>query len=141
MPTPEIDLVAFKMGENELLLIEAKSFLDSPGVFYEAIAGAEDKGAKRYKLFTNDTYREKVTNQLKKQFLVQGLIDSKTRVNYALAAGHFHSGDEQSIIEHFSNRKWKVFTPVHIKEYLKQLASKGWEDDLVTMTVKLLKKK
>lgn len=94
MPTPEVDLVALNVRDNELLLIEAKSYLDSYGVYYEAVSDPKDKGARRYKLFTNDAFREKVTNQLKKQFLDQGLTRSDTKINYALAAGHIHSGNE-----------------------------------------------
>jgi hypothetical protein len=92
-------------------------------------------------LFTNDAFREKVTNQLKKQFLDQGLIRSDTKINYALAAGHIHSGNEQPIIDYFSSKGWKVFTPAQIKEFVKQLVARGWENDLVTITAKLLRKK
>ena len=141
MPTPEVDLVALNVRDNELLLVEAKSFLDSYGVYYEAFSDPTDPGAKRYKLFTNVTFREKVTNQLRKQFIDQGLINSATKINYALAAGHIHSGNEQPIRDYFAKNGWKVFGPDQIRGFIEQLASKGYEDDLVTMTVKLLKQK
>ena len=34
MPRPEIDLVALNAKENELLLVEVKSFLNSQGVYF-----------------------------------------------------------------------------------------------------------
>jgi Holliday junction resolvase-like predicted endonuclease len=37
MPTPELDIVAFNVKENELLLVEVKSFLDSQGVYYDVV--------------------------------------------------------------------------------------------------------
>lgn len=139
MPTPEVDLVALNVKENELLLIEAKSFLDSYGVYYEAVSDVKDKGAERYKLFTNNTFRERVTKRLKEQFLSQGLINRETKINYALVAGHIHSGNEEPIAKYFSKRGWRLFTPNQIKEFIKGLASRGWENDLVTITTKLLK--
>ena len=138
MPTPEIDLVALNMRKNEMLLIEAKSFLDSYGVWFEAVSGEDAKASERYKLFTNSTFREIVTERLRKEYLDRGLINKNTKINYALAAGHIHSGNEEPIAEYFSKKGWRLFTPTQIREYVKQLASKGWEDDLVTMTTKLI---
>jgi hypothetical protein len=33
LPTPEIDMIALNLDRNELLLVEAKSFLDSHGIY------------------------------------------------------------------------------------------------------------
>lgn len=140
MPTPEIDLVALNMRKNEMLLIEAKSYLDSYGVWLEAVTGQDVEAGERYKLFTNEIFREIITRRLSEEYIERGLINSKTKINYALAVGHIHQGNEQSIVEHFQKNGWKLFTPNRIKDYLKQLASKGWEDDLVTMASKLLQK-
>ena len=138
MPTPEIDLVALNMKENELLLVEAKSLLGSYGVYYEAVSDPRDKLAERYRLFTNSKFRELVTKALHDEYLEQGLINEKTKINYALAAGHIHSGNEPYIAEYFSNNGWKLFSPGQIKETVKRLSKKGWEDDLITMTAKLI---
>jgi len=141
MPTPEVDLVALKVRENELLLVEAKSFLDSPGVRFFGISGQDPKDAKRYKLFTNSKLREVVTRQLRREYLNGGLIKDDTKISYGLAAGHIHAGDEPKIAEYFSKNGWKLFTPKMIKEKVKALSRRGWEDDLVTMTAKLILKK
>lgn len=139
MPRPEIDLVALNVKENELLLIEAKSLLDSYGVWFEAIADEKDPGAKRYRLFTDSKFREIVTKMLREEFLKQGLINEKTKINYALAAGHIHSSaDESKISDYFSQRGWKLFPPNQIKDKIKKLSEKGWEDNLVTITAKLI---
>jgi hypothetical protein len=141
MPTPEIDLVALNVKKNELLLVEAKSLLGSYGVYYEAIADEKDELAERYRLFTNGKFREVVTKALREEYLERGLINEKTKINYALAAGHIHSGNEPSIAKYFSDNGWKLFTPEQVKEKVRQLSTKGWEDDLITMTAKLILKK
>ena len=58
MPTPEIDIVAFNMKKNELLLVEVKSLLDSYGVHYQAVSGEDKKDGERYKLFNHNQFRE-----------------------------------------------------------------------------------
>ena len=146
MPRPEIDLVALNAKENELLLIEVKSLLDSYGVYFGAVSG-EDKSprgqqdAKRYRLFTDRNFREVITAKLREEYLKQGLINENTKINYALAAGHIHSVDDESRIrDHFSREGWKLFAPGEIKECIKELSKRGWEDNLVTITAKLILK-
>lgn len=143
MPRPEIDLVALNVKENMLLLVEAKSYLDSQGVYF----GDEDIGKfnpkmdtwKRYRLFADTTFRGIITKRLKEEFLDSGLINQKTKISYALAVGKFYSvHDETPTRTYFSKRKWKLFSPEQIKAKIRTLAEKGWEDNLVTMTAKLL---
>lgn len=146
MPTPEIDLVALHFRRNELVLIEAKSYLDSYGVYYEAVTGNvtkkyEEKDAKRYRLLNDDKFRKVVTERLKEDYFEKGLINQKTKINYGLAAGNIkYPEDEQRIREHFSkqNEKWILFSPKDIKQKIKKLSDKGWEDNLVTITAKLI---
>jgi hypothetical protein len=141
MPRPEIDLVALNAKENELLLIEVKSYLDSQGVYWEVVCDEKNEyeNAKRYRLFTNKKFRTVVTKRLAEQFLKQGLINEKTKPNYALAVGKFHSPkDEENTRRHFSKKGWKLFTPKEIKEKIRELSEKGWEDNPVTITAKLI---
>ena len=141
MPRPEIDLVALNVEKNELLLVEVKSYLDSYGVYSEAITDEKDVFSKRYRLFTNSIFREVVTKRLREEYLEQGLIDKNTTVNYALAAGHIHfPEDELRIKDHFSKQKekWILFPPKDIKDKIRKMSEKGWEDNLVTITAKLI---
>jgi len=142
MPTPEIDIVAYKAKKNELLLVEVKSFLDSYGVHFDAVSGIDKEGGKRYKLFTNDLFRQIITDRLKEEYLDLGLINATTKIKYALAAGKIHSEwDETNILKHFSDpkRKWILFSPKQIKDKIREFATKGWEDNVVVMTAKLTK--
>lgn len=140
MPTPEIDIVALNVKRNELLLLEVKSLLDSYGVHFDAVSGKDKEEGKRYKLFTNAKFMKAVTAQLRNEYLDQGLITEDTRMSYGLAAGHIHSADEAKIADYFTEKGWTLFTPAKIKERVRQLSEKGWEDDLVTMTSKLILK-
>ena len=79
MPTPEIDIVAFNMKRNELLLVEVKSLLDSYGVHYDAVSGVEERDKHGYKLFNWDLYREIITERLIEEYLAQGLINKKPK--------------------------------------------------------------
>lgn len=138
MPRPEIDIVALNVEQNELLLVEVKSYLDSYGVYYEAVCTSTDELSNRYKLFTNNIFRDVVTQRLREQYLEKGLIKSDTKIKYALAAGNIHSGNEVSIDKYFGKRGWKLFTPKMIKDKIRELARKGYEDNLATVTAKLI---
>ena len=138
MPRPEIDLVALKVKENELLLIEAKSFLDSSGVRFSGVSGKDSKDKKRYRLFTHSKYRDIVTKRLCEEYLKKGLINEDTKINYALAAGNIYSNDETEIRYYFSEKGWNFFSPNEIKNKIKELSRKGWEDNIVTITAKLI---
>jgi len=139
MPRPEIDIVALNMKKNELLLVEVKSYLDSPGVWYEAVAGKDtDYYNKRYRLFNDDKYRKIVTERLVEQYLGQGLINKRTKINYALAAGKIYPGAEPLLEKHFADNGWILFAPSRIKQKMRELSDKGWEDNIATMTAKLL---
>jgi len=141
MPNPILDIVAFSAGDNELLLVEIKSFLDSTGVLFSGISGKNKKDAKRYKLFTNNEYREIISERLKDFYKNKGLINKDTIINYALVAGKIKQGDENNIKEYFHDRGWKLFSPQDIKDGIKDLVNRGWEDNEITLTVKLLLKK
>ena len=143
MPRPEIDLVALNVKENELLLVEVKSFLDSQGVYFgHAKIGdfpPNTWAARRFRLFANSKFREVVTKKLRQEFLENGLINEKTKINYALAVGKLYSPkDEPDTRAYFLEKGWKLFSPKQIKDKVKKLAEKGWEDNPVTMTAKLI---
>ena len=67
MPRPEIDIVAFRAKGNELLMIEAKSYIDSQGVYF----GDDNIGKFNLK---NDTSKLKrlYRKDLRKNFPIRG---------------------------------------------------------------------
>jgi len=136
-PRPEIDIVALNMKQNELLLIEVKSFLDSPGVKYNAIFGENE----RYKLLSDSKFQRIVSNNIKEDYIRKGLVSQKTEIKFALAAGKIKVGDQKKIKEHFDRNKWILIAPEEIREEISKMATKGWEDDEVVMTAKLILRK
>ena len=137
MPRPEIDLVALNVKENFLLLIEVKSFLDSPGVRFSGIS----QKSRRYRLLTDETFQEIVTERLREGYLAKGLINEKTRLKYALAAGKIYPNEENQVREFCMKKGWMLISPDDIKTTIRELAEKGWEDNVVTIAAKLILRK
>jgi len=138
MPTPEIDIVALDMKRNELVLVEVKSYLDSQGVDIDSLTGKYKKLAGRYRLFNSRKHREIVTERLQEDYLERGLIKKNTKINYGLAAGKIYTGEESDISDYFNKKGWYLFTPERIKVKIGELSKKRWEDNLITMTTKLV---
>ena len=139
MPRPEIDLVALNVKENILLLLEVKSFLDSYGVKFSSFSDENEKEKKRYRLLTDKVYQRIVTEALVRDYAKNGLITESVSIRYALAAGKIYSKDEDKIKDHFEKHGWILISPDEIKEKIRGLANKGWEDNVIIMTTKLLK--
>src|SRR6266852_4189196 len=92
MPRPEVDLVAFKPRPNELLIVECKSYLDSPGVCVENFIGKNSVLQNRLKLFTRDKLRRVITEKLLAQIKQEGLLlGENPSVRYGLVAGKIKS--------------------------------------------------
>ena len=122
------------------MLVEAKSYLDSYGVYYEALTDPNDRNYTRYKLLTNGVFRGIVSAKLKQQYLKDGLIEANVNLRYGLAAGNIHQGNEGALKILFSKKGWVLITPDEIRAFIEKLCARGWEDDLVTITSKLLRK-
>src|SRR5262245_20612607 len=79
-PRWELDVVGYRGASNELLIMECKSLLDSPGVPVAAFDGSRPEKQKRYKLFFDDTLRGVVFNRLEQQFVAAGFCQQKPRL-------------------------------------------------------------
>jgi hypothetical protein len=137
-PRPEIDIVAYKPIEKTLYLIEVKSFLDSPGVVYEHVTIQQDIQSGRYKLLTSQKYREVIERRLKHEWVEEKLITEDTKINFGLVAGKVHKNRENELNENFASRSWLFWGPTEIRKRLIRLASKGYENNSVTIVSKLL---
>jgi hypothetical protein len=142
MPRPEIDLVAFSSKEDKLILIEAKSFLDSYGVRFNNIVDLKSVGAERYKLLNDKKFQKVVIRQIRKDFLRAGLIKSSTKIRLGLAAGKICSrskvSDQPAIEKYFRKKEWFLLSPQEIKERLLRLSKTGWENNVIHQVVKLV---
>ena len=141
MPRPEIDIIAFKPGPNELLIVECKSYLDSNGVREENFFGTSERDKNRLKLFTRDRLRAFVTHKLIAQLRSENLLlRANPTVKYGLVAGKSMSGHEAKVKQIFQDNRWLLVSPSDLATGLRKFASRGYEDDMVTMTVKILER-
>jgi hypothetical protein len=141
MPRPEVDVVAFKPDPNELLIVECKSYLDSPGVRVESFIGKKSVHQDRFKLFTRPKLRELITEKLLAQLRKEGLLLAKSpTVRYGVVAGKIKRGDESKLRALFTDNHWLLITPSDLAQGLREFAARGYEDDIITMVVKVLER-
>lgn len=141
MPRPELDIVAFKPAANELLIIECKSYLDSPGVRMEHFDVAPSDKGDKFKMLNRPALREMVTQSLIQQLRYEKLLLAEDpTVKFILVAGRIYSDHEQRIRKHFDANGWQLVGPAEIAEGVRQFAHRGYENDLVTIVTKILER-
>jgi hypothetical protein len=109
MPRPELDIVAFKPSTNEILVVECKSYLDSPGVRFEHFHGRGDAEKDVYKMFNRRQLREVVLSAVVDQLRREGLVtEEKPKVRLVLVAGNIYTGSESKLREMFEAKCSKL---------------------------------
>lgn len=138
-PRWEIDLVAYKGAMNEILAVECKSYLDSPGVRLGALDGT--RPSKRYKLFREPKLWKVVSARLVKQLTEQGACRSRPRVTLCLAAGKLARPlDRDAMHQLFQKRGWRLFDDEWVRERLRATASSGYENEVALVVAKILER-
>ena len=136
-PRWELDVVAYKGGSGELLVIECKSYLDSPGVKSEGLKSGKYK--ERYKLFNEKTLREVVFSRLLAQLRELGSCRKNTKIKLCLAAGKVATDkDRVEISEYFKEKGWEFYSDEWIKSELVNLSQSGYENEVAIVATKLL---
>ncbi|MCC2524182.1 hypothetical protein [Vibrio coralliilyticus] len=138
IPRPEMDLIAYNPTQNQVIVMEAKSYLDSPGVKYDSLLQETEIPEGRYKLFTCENYRNIVLNRLKLDLLEQGLCNEHTSFVLGLAAGKIYKSQSAEIVRLFKSKSWVFWSPESIKEKVIALSDAGYENDPVIITTKIL---
>jgi len=135
-PRWEIDLVAYKAADNELRLVECKSYLDSLGVRFSDFNGTESD---RYKLFTDANLRGVVTKRLIAELVECGSCLPNPRSFLCLAAGKVRNeSDRQMLREHFKENNWLLWDDDWIRTALTQMSKGSYENDVASVVAKLL---
>jgi len=138
-PRWEIDLVAYKAKSNDLLVVECKSFLDSPGVRFRGLDGTNAIEAKRYKLFNDNVLRKVVLGRLVKQLVSSGSCASSPAVRLCLAAGNVASEpDREKIKSYFERKGWGFFDDYWLREKLLAVSNSGYENEVASVVAKIL---
>ena len=138
IPRPEIDLLAFAFHKNEVLALEAKSFLDSPGVKLTELKEEHEVPEGRYKLFTSERYRSVVLLRLLQDLIDCGMANPDTKISLGLAAGKVYQGQSGPIRDFMAGKAWLFWSPEDIKQKVMALAERGYENDPAIITAKIL---
>lgn len=138
IPRPEIDLLAYNARTNNVLALEAKSYLDSPGVKCIDLCEKYEIPEGRYKLFTCQNYRNIVFSRLKDDLIELNMANTETSISLGLAAGKVYQSKSNDIKELFNGNNWLFLSPEDIKQKVYSLASKGYENEPAIITAKIL---
>ena len=136
-PRWELDVVGYRGASNELLVVECKSFLDSPGVKVATFDGQDRIDQKRYKLFFEPTLRKVVLRRLVHQLVNGGYCASRPKIRLALAAGKIN-GDEELLRSRLGRNRWELFGPAWLRRELNHLRTSPYENSIATVVAKLL---
>ena len=138
IPRPEIDLLALHFSSNGILALEAKSFLDSPGVKLAQLQEEHEVPVGRYKLFTSQRYRSVVLSRLLQDLIAFNMANSDTKITLGLAAGKVYQGQSRQIREFMNKKNWLFWSPEDIKHKVTALAERGYENDMAIIAAKIL---
>ncbi|OSI79522.1 hypothetical protein [Bradyrhizobium canariense] len=138
-PRWELDVVAYKAQQNSLLVVECKSYLDSPGVKMHGFDGSNEKAAGRFKLFNKSNVRDVVFNRLRTQLAEIGACSPSPSVTLCLACGRIASErDRSKLKEHFAEQGWQFWDEFWLRDRLKSMAAGGYENQVSAVVSKLL---
>ena len=138
IPRPEIDILAFNQKDNTVLALEAKSYLDSPGVRIDDLKMDYQIPDGRYKLFTCSNYRAVVFNRLKQELIDQGMANTNTKITLGLVAGKIYQSRSNELRDLFKSRGWFFWSPEDLRDKVNLLARKSYENEPSIITAKIL---
>jgi hypothetical protein len=138
VPRPEIDLLALKPKSQEVLVLEAKSHFDSPGVRLADIQEEFQIPEGRYKLFTCTNYRNVVLNRLTQDLQDLGMVSGDIKMKLGLVAGHIYQDRSEKIRNYFNSKGWFFWSPEDVRDKVNALAAKGYENEPAIITAKIL---
>lgn len=135
-PRWELDLVAYRPCDNEMLIVECKSFLDSTGVQWAELQDSHP--STRYKLFKEPVLREVVLNRLRLQMASQGRCSDDVKLRLGMAMGKAKNGDEAVLRSHFELNGWLLLGPDWLRARLSELAGMSYSNQVSAIVSKLL---
>jgi hypothetical protein len=134
----ELDIVGYRGADNELLVLECKSFLDSVGVYYDHVANP--RRTSRYRPFTEPGLRRVVLARLRKQFVAAGFCAGKPKIRLGLGAGRIRPSDIDQVRDHFIRNGWFLWDRDFRRSELESLSRSGYENMVAAVVAKLLKR-
>lgn len=128
-------MLAYRPTDNSLLVIECKSYLDSPGVDPRHF-DPKHKSSSRYKLFTDERLWPVVSRALLRKLVDAKLVNGSPSVKLGLAYGR--AVQPEVLRQLFAEQNWLLIEPRQIVRMLGNLAKDGWENSTTSIVTKLL---
>jgi hypothetical protein len=139
-PRPEIDILAFNVKKNEVILFECKSYLDSRGIRSLSFSKpTKKKGPRPIQIFWDPAYRNLVLERLNEQLFKEGLISCKPTYKLGLICGRIVKKDEANIRRLFKAEKWILVSPKLLRKAIHRISALPYENHIVTVMAKILK--
>ena len=138
LPRPEIDLLAFKPGQNRVLAIEVKSYFDSPGVTFHDLEKIHAVPEGRHKLLTCASYKKIVFQRQALDLQAVGLANPTTSIELGLVLGNVKKADEARIQAFLVSSKIFYWSPQDVKKKIMSFATLGYENDPAIIAAKAL---
>jgi len=114
-PKPEIDMLAFNLRANEVLALDVKAYLDSPGAKLSLLQEVHEVPTGRFKLFTSERYRSLVLARLLQDLISLGMANAETKVRLGMIAGKVNQGQSEAIRAHMQEHDWLFWSPDDVK--------------------------
>jgi hypothetical protein len=138
-PRWELDVVAYKAGSNEVLVIECKSFIDSRGVVYNNGRFWSPGKKSAYKLFDEAVLRMVVLDGLRRQLVERRSCSENVRIRLGLATGRVARGTDRAALKQwFDKEGWLLMDDLEIRRRLTECVSCSYENDPVLVAAKVL---
>ena len=138
-PRWELDIVSYKGRDNEVILIECKSYLNSTGVCADDLIDPEARDATRYKLFTDQTLRRVVMNRLRVQLYERGLCPENPRLSLGLICGRVRNAqDRERLHKHFDKQGWHLWDDLWVRDQVGLMATGDYENSTAPVVAKIL---
>jgi hypothetical protein len=136
MPRPEIDLLAFRPGENLVHVIECKSYLDNPGVTVKSFQNGVAQ--ERFKIFNDENRRRIIFDALRRQLIEQMICAEGVNLRLGLVTGKIKQNERLTLRQFFDEKDWDLWDDEWVADKLKEFSANLYEDSIVDMTVKII---
>tara|TARA_R110000868_G_scaffold70819_3_gene207976 strand:- start:14430 stop:14972 length:543 start_codon:yes stop_codon:yes gene_type:complete len=138
-PRWELDVVAYRASDNQMKVVECKSYFDSHGVRLSGFDSDNEKESARYKLFNDPNLRAVVFGRLREQFESSGACLPNATTQLCLACGRIASDtDRQGLQKHFATQGWELWDEAWLRERLREMSEGGYENQVSAVVAKLL---
>jgi hypothetical protein len=136
MPRPEIDLLAFRPGENLVHVIECKSYLDNPGVTVKSFQNGIAQ--ERFKIFNDSNRRQIIFDALRRQLTKDKICSDGVNLKLGLVTGKIRQNERAALKQFFQEKGWRLWDDEWLSDRLKKFSKDLYEDSIVDMTVKII---